>query len=194
MFVSCRAPLRPSDKYHRQSHISRSQFSRVLSLLMYFGHFTIPFQERYRHLNSKVTCRINPSTWVFSSFERKSVDTTEKSTLKLVNLPGLKVVRLKRATDIAPQSCASLRSRRLEVVGERENGRPRGRHARGEEAPSLSLSLSPRVSPSRPPVFSCAHYFKEPATQAKVTQKHRRLYGGQVCALHHTNVCEFSLF
>ena len=27
---------------------------------------------------------------------------------------------------------SSLRSRRLEVVGERENGRARGRHARGE--------------------------------------------------------------
>ena len=36
---------------------------------------------------------------------------------------------------------SSLRSRRLEVVGERENGRARGRHARGE------------VSPSRAPVF-----------------------------------------
>ena len=30
----------------------------------------------------------------------------------------------------------SLRKRRLEVVGERENGRARGRHARGEGAPS----------------------------------------------------------
>ena len=48
---------------------------------------------------------------------------------------------------------SSLRSRRLEVVGERENGRARGRH--------------PRVSPSRAPVFSCAHYFQAPATQAK---------------------------
>ena len=38
---------------------------------------------------------------------------------------------------------SSLRSRRLEEVGERENGRARGRHARGE-------------SPSRAPVFSCA--------------------------------------
>ena len=46
----------------------------------------------------------------------------------------------------------SLRSRRLEVVGERESGR--GRHA------------SPRVSPSRAPVFSCAHCFQAPATQA----------------------------
>ena len=50
---------------------------------------------------------------------------------------------------------SSLRSRRLEVVGERENGRARGRHARGE------------VSPSRAPVFSCAHHFQAPATQAK---------------------------
>ena len=41
----------------------------------------------------------------------------------------------------------SLRSRRFEVVGEREN-----RHA--------------RVSPSRAPVFSCAHYLQALATQA----------------------------
>ena len=40
--------------------------------------------------------------------------------------------------------------RRLEVVGEIENGRARGRH----------------VSPSGAPVFSCAHYFQAPATQA----------------------------
>ena len=39
----------------------------------------------------------------------------------------------------------SLRSRRLEVVGERENGPAQGRHA---------------------PVFSCFHYFQAPATQA----------------------------
>ena len=30
----------------------------------------------------------------------------------------------------------SLRSRRLEVAGERENGRAQGRHARGEGAPA----------------------------------------------------------
>ena len=42
----------------------------------------------------------------------------------------------------------SLRSRRLEVVGERENGCVRG---------------------SRTPVFSCAHYFQAPDTQAKVS-------------------------
>ena len=29
-------------------------------------------------------------------------------------------------------------------------------------------SLSPRVSPSRAPVFSCAHYFQAPTTQAKI--------------------------
>ena len=46
----------------------------------------------------------------------------------------------------------SLRSRRLEVVGERENGRARGRHARG-----VSFSHAR---------FSCAHYFQAPATQA----------------------------
>ena len=38
----------------------------------------------------------------------------------------------------------SLRSRRLEVAGERENGRARGRHARG------------------------AHYFQAPAAQANI--------------------------
>ena len=54
----------------------------------------------------------------------------------------------------------SLRSRRLVVVSETENGRARGRHARGD------CSLSPRLSPSRAPVISCAHYFQAPATQA----------------------------
>ena len=56
----------------------------------------------------------------------------------------------------------------LEVVGERENGRARGRHARGEAAPARKFPenrVCPRVSP-RAPVFSRAHYFQEPATQA----------------------------
>ena len=44
----------------------------------------------------------------------------------------------------------SLRSRRLEVVGERENGRARGRHA-------CLLAC----------VLFLAHYFQAPATQAK---------------------------
>ena len=44
---------------------------------------------------------------------------------------------------------SSLRSRRLEVVGARKNGRARGRHALA-------------------PVLSCAHYFQAPATQATV--------------------------
>ena len=51
---------------------------------------------------------------------------------------------------------ASLRSRRLEVMGERENGRTRGTQG---------------VSPSRAPVFSCAHYFQAPATQATKMRK-----------------------
>jgi len=38
-------------------------------------------------------------------------------------------------------SAVSLRSRRLEVVGERENGRARGRHARGEGASPLACLL-----------------------------------------------------
>ena len=49
---------------------------------------------------------------------------------------------------IIKQKISSLRSRRFEVVGERENGRARG------------------VSPSCAPVFSLAHYFQAPATQA----------------------------
>ena len=53
---------------------------------------------------------------------------------------------------IMKQKISSLRSRRFEVVGERENWRARG--------------VSPRVSPSRAPVFSRAHYFQAPATQA----------------------------
>ena len=44
----------------------------------------------------------------------------------------------------------SLRSRRLEVVGERENGRARGRHAKGEGAASLFPFL-PILSPTRSP-------------------------------------------
>ena len=47
---------------------------------------------------------------------------------------------------------ASLRSRRLEVVGTRKNGLARRRHA--------------RVSPSRALVLSFTHYFQAPATQA----------------------------
>ena len=50
----------------------------------------------------------------------------------------------------------SLRSRRLEVVGERENRRARGRHAR-------ELPLPSRVSFSRAR-FSCAHYFLVPCS------------------------------
>ena len=47
----------------------------------------------------------------------------------------------------------SLRSRRLEVVGERENGRARERHARKKVSRSLSR------------VFSCTHYFQAPASK-----------------------------
>ena len=42
-------------------------------------------------------------------------------------------------------------------MGVRENGRARVRHAR---------DVSPRVSPSRAPVFSCAHCFQATATRA----------------------------
>ena len=50
---------------------------------------------------------------------------------------------------------ASLRSRRLEVVGERKNGRARGRHASGEGG-SLSRARS----------FLSPQLFEAPATQA----------------------------
>ena len=52
----------------------------------------------------------------------------------------------------------SLRSRRLQVVGKRENGRARGRHARVRR-----LSLPSRVSFSRGRFFLC-HYFGAPAS------------------------------
>ena len=65
---------------------------------------------------------------------------------------------------------SSLRSRLLEVVGERENGHARGKNARGEGAPARKApdnhSLFPRVSPFRAPVFSRAHYFQASACYA----------------------------
>ena len=59
----------------------------------------------------------------------------------------------------------SLRSRCLELgSGGRKAGGVGGERARWRETRSLSL----RVSPSRAPVFSFAHYFQAPATQARV--------------------------
>ena len=55
-------------------------------------------------------------------------------------------------------SVFSLRSRRLEVVGERENRRARGRHARMSPLACLLVARQ---------FFSCAHYFQAPATQAR---------------------------
>ena len=49
---------------------------------------------------------------------------------------------------------SNLRSSRLEVVGTRKNGRAR-RSTRGERS---------RVSPSRVPVLSFAHYFQAPGS------------------------------
>ena len=54
----------------------------------------------------------------------------------------------------------SLSSRRLG-----ENGSARERHTGGEEG--RGSSFSPRVSLSRAPVLSCAHYFQAPARQAR---------------------------
>ena len=75
----------------------------------------------------------------------------------------LKCVVQVQSNCCAHRSQCNLRSRRLEVVGERENGRARGRHVRGEGP------LSPRLSPFRAPVFSCAHYLQAPATQANLS-------------------------
>ena len=59
----------------------------------------------------------------------------------------------------------SLHSMRLELVGTRKNGRPRG------------SSLTSRVSPSRAPVLSFAHYFRAPARQAnKIKTKNATLH------------------
>ena len=60
----------------------------------------------------------------------------------------------------------SLRSRGLEVVGTRKNGRARRRHARGEGALARKAPEN-RLSPSCAPVLSFAHFFQAPATQAK---------------------------
>ena len=57
----------------------------------------------------------------------------------------------------------SLRSRRLQVVGTRKNGRARRRH-----------SLTPCVSPSRAPVLSFARYFQAPATQATFSEEREK--------------------
>ena len=61
-----------------------------------------------------------------------------------------RIYSIKRRTRKKPSSIktphpitCSLRSRRLEVVGERENGRARGRHARGVSFSRASFSLSP---------------------------------------------------
>ena len=51
----------------------------------------------------------------------------------------------------------NLRSRRLEVVGTRKNGRARRRHARGEVLACLPRSRR---------ALSFAHYLQAPASQA----------------------------
>ena len=63
----------------------------------------------------------------------------------------------------------SLRSRRLELVGTRKNGRARRRHApcvSPSRAPVLSFACYFQAPPSRAPVLSFACYFQAPATQA----------------------------
>ena len=66
-------------------------------------------------------------------------------------------------------SVSSLRSRRLEVVGERENGRARGRQVRGFYFSRTRF------------FFLCAHWFQAPATQARnrsLQTENRLVYRG----------------
>ena len=66
-------------------------------------------------------------------------------------------------------SVSSLRSRRLEVVGERDNGRARGRQVRG-----FSFSRARFF-------FLCAHCLQAPATQARnrsLQTENRLVYRG----------------
>ena len=66
-------------------------------------------------------------------------------------------------------SVSSLRSRRLEVVGERDNGRARGRQVRG-----FSFSRARFF-------FLCAHCLQAPATQARnrsLPTENRLVYRG----------------
>ena len=99
------------------------------------------------------------------SFSFARTNETLWSNYQLNNLPWQAEISAQRS-NLTPQlanrilwfACgtevARLRSRRLEVVGERKNVRARGRHTRGERG-----SPFPRVSPSRAPVLSCAHHF-----------------------------------
>ena len=59
---------------------------------------------------------------------------------------------------------SNLRSRRLEVVGTKKKKRARKKETREGRG-------TPRVSPSRAPVLSFAHYFQAPATQANKEEK-----------------------
>ena len=56
------------------------------------------------------------------------------------------IEREKGSHSVDVRGTVSLRSRRLQVVGTRKNGRARRRHARGEEAPS-PLACLPRARP-----------------------------------------------
>ena len=82
------------------------------------------------------------------NFWKKIVGANKRRPLRR-KLPVQNHTLLKTSNGETVYPVYSLRSRRLEVVGERENGRARGRH-----------------SPSRAPVFPCAHHFQAPATQA----------------------------
>ena len=104
----------------------------------------------------------NPWSHAKLRFSLARTNVTLRSNYQLNHLPWQAEI-LAQGSNLTPQranrilwfACgtevASLRSRRLEVVGERKNGRARERHARGEGGP-----LSPRVSPSRTGPFFLA--------------------------------------
>ena len=98
------------------SHSMDSGFHRVLDSSLFQWnvdsgfHFLVGFRSTWALFWI-------PKPWIPDSTSKKFPDSGICTHLTRINLGGL-------------------RSRRLEVVGQRENGRARGRHARGEEAPA----------------------------------------------------------
>ena len=83
--------------------------------------------------SKRLLCRLSTSVCIILYKNTSmSIKMTEESQANCVSQHGCahKVARYSFGKSL------SLRSRRLEVAGERENGRARGRHARGEGAPA----------------------------------------------------------
>ena len=86
-----------------------------------------------------------------------------------VRIIGSRIYYIKGNAFSLKGSVSSLRSRRLEVVGERDNGRARGRQVRG-----FSFSRARFF-------FLCAHCLQAPATQARnrsLQTENRLVYRG----------------